>query len=116
MDALPLGFGDAVARRLIAQPSCSDQLPRSWMLTFAHSRGVFTMIEQPNSSLLYFHPAVTAAMTACSTARVYTCMGGFGAPSAKPTELMTTFPEHTLHKFQKTSRDAKSCQKGAPTT
>ena len=78
------------------------------MLTFAHSRGVYFMIEQPSGSLCFLHSAVKAATTACRAERVYTCFGGFGAPSLKPTWLVSTFPKACLGCFKKSKRDFKS--------
>eukprot|EP00959_Pyramimonas_sp_CCMP1952_P126601 2647751-Pyramimonas_sp.AAC.1 len=76
------------------------------MLSFAHARDVFFMVEQPNSSMFFLHAAVDAALSACAAFRVHTCMGGFGAPTTKPTELMTSIPASRLHLLAKTSSDA----------
>lgn len=57
-----------------------------------HERGVFYVIEQPQSSLLFDYRPVAEALAATGGRSVSVRLGDFGSASAKPLRLMGTAP------------------------
>ena len=63
---------------------------RSWLLTFACLLGVLWIVEQPITSVFWFHPAMQIVRFLCRPDRIVTYLGAFGGSSVKPLSLVGT--------------------------
>lgn len=57
-----------------------------------HKSGIYYVIEQPRSSLLWRYPAILAALERTGAVHASVCLGDFGGSSLKPLELRGTAP------------------------
>lgn len=62
------------------------------LLQWAHSRGVYWVLEQPATSRMWEFAPVEALLQDCGAVRVFTHMGSFGHRQPKPTVLWGTLP------------------------
>ena len=68
----------------------------AWLFFLATALGHFTMLEQPASTIMQFHPGMAAAMDVVGMDRQHVWMGAFGATTPKSTFLFDTFPKKLM--------------------
>eukprot|EP00435_Cladocopium_sp_Y103_P033147 s1448_g8.t1 len=88
--------------------SVFDGRPRRGRISdaFEHVTGVYVVLEQPSSSLLFSFEAVAQALDSVRARRVAVSMQAFGGTSRKSLALVGTAP--WLEDLQRESRDRRS--------
>lgn len=70
-----------------------------YLIYYAHQRGVYFVIEQPMTSVLFVWKPVQMLLEWCRARRVAFPMGAFGSPTMKMTALWGTLPNlSSLHR------------------
>ncbi len=80
------------------------------LLQWAHSRGVYWVVEQPATSRMWKWGPMEALLAECFAVRVHTYMGCFGHRQQKPTVLWGTLP--TLAELGRARRDVPESARG----